>query len=62
MKINPGGIVGLLAGIGIALIVSPIDSANPDSFGRTGTFVGVGLVIGAFAGNIAWALLFDKRK
>jgi hypothetical protein len=62
MNINLGGIIGLLAGIGIALILSPIDSANPDSYGRAGTFVGFGLAIGAFAGNVVWSLVFDKSN
>jgi hypothetical protein len=62
MKINLGGIIGLLSGIGIALILSPIDPGNPDSYGRTGTFVGFGLAIGAFVGNVAWSLIFDKSN
>lgn len=62
MNINLGGVLGLLTGIGVALLLSPIDPANRDTFGPAGTFIGFGLAIGAFVGNVAWALCFDKRK
>jgi hypothetical protein len=63
MNINLGGILGLFLGLGLGLLFSlPLDQGNPDSFGRAGKFVGFGLAVGAFAGNVAWAHFFDKNK
>jgi hypothetical protein len=63
MNVNLGGILGLVIGIGVGLLISfPIDQNDPESFGRAGKIIGIGLAAGAFAGNLAWAYFFDKNK
>ena len=63
MNINPGGILGLILGVGIGLLFSlPMGHGDPESFGRAGKFIGFGLTVGAFAGNVAWANFVDKNN
>jgi hypothetical protein len=63
MNVNPGGILGLILGIGVGMLFSlPIDQGDPDSAGRAGKVIGFCVAVGAFAGNLAWAHFVDENK
>jgi hypothetical protein len=64
MNVNLGGIIGLLAGAGIGLLVElPVDySSDPDAAGRAGKMVAIFFIVGAFAGNLAWAHFFGENN
>jgi hypothetical protein len=62
IDLNPGGLIGALAGMGIAaaIVFSSVDITKTGSWPFKVTILA--LIGGAFAGNFLWGLVFKKPK
>lgn len=61
MNLNVGGILGALAGVGIAVWLA-FFSGYMDDARRPGRMIGFLALGGGIAGNFIWGLAFPKRE
>lgn len=61
INLNPGGLIGALAGGGIAAAVIFGNLVDAESLRRPAKLVVIALIGGAFAGNFLWGLVFKPR-